>query len=60
MSEPKIDVTTYGCQNRPAPTAAEFREGATDIAEINEAIEARLELSREPVSSMGRRSTGLR
>jgi hypothetical protein len=48
MSEPKIDISTYGYHHRPAPAAATFRQGATDLAEINEAIEARLELSREP------------
>jgi hypothetical protein len=48
MSNPKIDVSDYGYQHKPAPAAATFRQGATDIAEIEQATEARRELSRDP------------
>jgi hypothetical protein len=50
MSE-QIDVSVYGYQGKEAPAAATFRQGATDIAEIEQATEARLDLSREPVRS---------
>jgi hypothetical protein len=44
MSNPKIDVFGYGYRHKPAPAAAEFRKGASDLAEIEQATEARPEL----------------
>jgi hypothetical protein len=47
--QPKVDVSVYGFHNKPAPAAATFRQGATDIAGIEQAADARRELSRDPV-----------
>jgi hypothetical protein len=40
-------VSVYGHNDKPAPAAATFCQGAKDLAGINEATEARRELSRE-------------